>query len=86
MTTFAGQVLHHQFIRRAETAVTSSTGSIRASSFPRPLKAGLGWALVFIGLITQITLAQTRIRDYSDPIVAHSLQRKQWNRVQETSA
>jgi hypothetical protein len=86
MGTFATQVLHYQFIRRAELAVDSPTGSVRASSFPRPLRAGLAWGLVFVGLLTKITLSQKTVRDYSDPIVAHSLQKKQWrSRVSETS-
>jgi len=34
--------------------------------------------VVFIGLLTKITLAQKTVRDYSDPVVALASQRKQW--------
>ena len=83
MTTFATQVLHHQYIRRTTPAYESPAASFRITSIPRPLRAGLGWAAVFVGLLTQITLAKKTIRDYSDPVIAISTQRKPWTRKVE---
>jgi hypothetical protein len=48
---------------------------------PRTLKAGLGWAVVFIGLLTEITLAKKIVRDYSDPVVKVASQRKVWGKA-----
>jgi hypothetical protein len=77
--TFATQVLHYQYIRRTQPAIDSGVSTaVRSSSFPRPLRAGLGWAVVFIGLLTKITLAKKSIRDYSDPIIAAKAEKKQW--------
>ncbi|KAE8449990.1 hypothetical protein EG329_007129 [Mollisiaceae sp. DMI_Dod_QoI] len=76
---FASQVLHYQFIRRSQPAIDSGiTPSVRSTSFPRPLRAGLGWAVVFIGLLTKITLAKKTIRDFSDPIITAKSEQKQW--------
>ncbi|KAH7369859.1 hypothetical protein BKA65DRAFT_544582 [Rhexocercosporidium sp. MPI-PUGE-AT-0058] len=83
MTTFATQVLHYQYIRRTTPAFESPAASFRISSIPRPLRAGLGWAAVFVGLLTQITLAKKTIRDYSDPVIAIATQRKPWARTAE---
>jgi hypothetical protein len=48
------------------------------------LRAGLGWAVVFIGLLTQITLAKKTVRDHSDPVLAVAAEKKRWKRkVQE---
>lgn len=77
--TFATQVLHYQYIRRTQPAIDSGISTaVRSSYFPRPLRAGLGWAVVFVGLLTQITLAKKSIRDYSDPIIAAKIDRKEW--------
>jgi uncharacterized integral membrane protein len=78
--TFATQVGHYQYIRRTTPAVESYSNSIKAAPIPRALRAGLGWAAVFVGLLTQITLAKKSVRDYSDPIIAQSLQKKVWKR------
>ncbi|KUJ10663.1 uncharacterized protein LY89DRAFT_739663 [Mollisia scopiformis] len=81
-TTFATQVLHYQYIRRTQPAIDSGVATaVRSTSFPRPLRAGLGWAVVFIGLLTKITLAKKSIRDFSDPILAAKTERKQWKQV-----
>jgi len=85
MGTFATQVLHHQYIQRTSPAIESPVGSVRTSSFPRPLRAGLAWAVVFAGLLTKITLSQKTVTNYKDPIVAHSLERKQWSRSPKES-
>jgi hypothetical protein len=69
MSAFAAQVCHHQYIRRSEPALDYSVSVIR-TGFPRPLRAGLGWAVVFAGLLTRITIAKIAIRDSSDPILA----------------
>lgn len=81
MSAFATQVCHYQYIRRAEPAIESS--SIRAASFPRPLRAGLGWAVVFVGLLTRITIAKIVIRDYSDPTLNQLPLRNAWRKVPE---
>ena len=77
MGTFATQICHYQYIRRTQPAFDSAN-ALKPGSFPRTLKAGLGWAVVFIGLLTQVTLAKKTVRDYSDPIIALASQRKQW--------
>jgi hypothetical protein len=83
-TTFAGQVAHHQYIRHTTLAFETLSSSIKVPAIPRTLRAGLGWAAVFIGLLTKITLAKKTIRDYSDPVVALASQGKEWRRpVQE---
>ncbi|KAL2072236.1 hypothetical protein VTL71DRAFT_11579 [Oculimacula yallundae] len=83
MSAFATQVLHHQYIRRTTPTYESPAASFRITSIPRPLRAGLGWAAVFVGLLTQITLAKKTIRDYSDPVIAVTAQRKTWARKVE---
>ncbi|CZS92610.1 uncharacterized protein RAG0_04873 [Rhynchosporium agropyri] len=80
MTTFGIQVLHHQYIRRTTPTYVSSAASFRITSIPRPLRAGLLWGAVFVGLLTQITLAKKAIRDCSDPVIAVGTQRKLWAR------
>jgi hypothetical protein len=75
--TFALQVGHYQYIRQTSPMLEVPT-SFRNFTFPRPLRAGLGWAAVFVGLLTRITLAKKRIRDYSDPIIALKHQKKHW--------
>lgn len=76
---FATQVLHYQFIRRTQPAIDSGvSAAVKTSRFPRPLKAGLGWAVVFVGLLTKITLAKKSIRDYSDPIIAAKAESRPW--------
>jgi hypothetical protein len=83
-TTFAGQVAHHQYIRHTTPAFETLSNSIKVPAIPRTLRAGLGWAAVFIGLLTKITFAKKTIRDFSDPVVALASQRKEWRRpVQE---
>lgn len=81
MSAFATQVLHWQYIRRTEPAIESSS-AVRAASFPRPLRAGLGWAVVFVGLLTKITFAKIAIRDSSDPIITQTL-RRPWSKAPE---
>jgi hypothetical protein len=76
--TFATQVGHYQYIRRTNPAVETYSNSVKAAPIPRALRAGLGWAAVFVGLLTQITLAKKTVRDHSDPIIAQSLQKKVW--------
>jgi len=83
MTTFATQVLHHQYIQRTTPSYESSSGSFKTTSLPRPLRAGLLWAVVFAGLLTKITLAQQTIRDYSDPVIALAAQKKIWKKAPE---
>lgn len=78
--TFATQVGHYQYIRRTTPAVETYSNFVKAAPIPRALRAGLGWAAVFVGLLTQITLAKKSVRDYSDPIIAQSLQKKVWKR------
>jgi len=80
ISTFAAQVAHHQYIRHTSPAFETLSGSVRAPAIPRTLRAGLGWAVVFVGLLTKITLAKQTVRDYSDPIVALAAQRKEWRR------
>lgn len=81
MSAFGLQVLHYQYIRRTQAAWDASPASSRAISFlPRTFRAGLGWGVVFIGLLTQITLAKDAIRDHTDPVVARSLQSRAWKR------
>ncbi len=83
MGTFVAQVGHHQYIRHTSPAF-EAVNSVRAPAIPRTLRAGLGWAVVFVGLLSKITLAKKTIRDYSDPVVALASQRKEWRRpVQE---
>jgi hypothetical protein len=84
MGTFAGQVTHYQYIRHSSPAFETVSSSVKGLAIPRTLRAGLGWAVVFIGLLTKITLAKKTVRDYSDPVVALASQRKEWRRpVQE---
>jgi hypothetical protein len=86
MGTFATQICHHQYIKRTEPSIASSVaGTIRTANFPRTLRAGLGWGLMFLGLLTEITLAKQAIRDFTDPVLAHSLQKKPWKRISEAS-
>ncbi|TVY34253.1 Solute carrier family 25 member [Lachnellula occidentalis] len=74
MGAFATQICHHQYIKRAEPSIASSVkGAIKTTNFPRMLRAGLGWGVVFLGLLTEITLAKKAIRDYTDPVLAHHL-------------
>jgi hypothetical protein len=77
---FATQVGHYQYIRRTTPAVESYSNSVKSAPIPRALRAGLGWAAVFVGLLTQITLAKKTVRDYSDPVIAQALQKKAWKR------
>ncbi|CAG8954165.1 hypothetical protein HYFRA_00005784 [Hymenoscyphus fraxineus] len=74
---FATQVAHHQYIKKTTPAIASINTSFH---IPRPLKAGLGWGVVFIGLLTQITIAKQAVRNHADPVLAHSRQRKPWKR------
>lgn len=78
-SAFATQVLHYQYIRRTQPIIDSGLASaIRTTNFPRSLRAGLGWGVVFIGLLTQITLAKRTVREFSDPISAMQRERRQW--------
>jgi hypothetical protein len=82
--TFATQVSHYQYIRRTSPAFETVSSTVKAPALPRTLRAGLGWAVVFIGLLTKITFAKKTVGDYSDPVVALASQRKQWRRpIQE---
>lgn len=83
VSTFAAQVCHYQYIHRTTPVLESPSGFARIVSFPRPLRAGLGWAAVFVGLLTQITLAKKTIRDYSDPVIAVTNHKKPWARTVE---
>ncbi|CAG8972860.1 hypothetical protein HYALB_00001279 [Hymenoscyphus albidus] len=74
---FATQVAHHQYIKKAAPAIASINTSFHIT---RPLKAGLGWGVVFIGLLTQITIAKQAVRNHADPVLAHAQQRKPWKR------
>lgn len=85
LSTFAVQVGHHQYIKRTEPLIASSAAGTIRTNFPRTLRAGLGWGLVFLGLLTEITLAKQAVRDSTDPILANSLQRKPWKRTSEAS-
>ncbi|TVY56938.1 hypothetical protein LCER1_G001798 [Lachnellula cervina] len=86
MGAFATQICHHQYIKRAEPSIASSAkGAIGTINFPRTLRAGLGWGVVFLGLLTKITLAKQAIRDHTDPVLAQSLQKKPWPRISEAS-
>jgi len=86
MTTFAAQVLHHQYIRKTQPAFELSGSAVKTSSFPRPLRAGLAWALVFTGLLTKITLSKQAVRDHTDPLITHSSLKTPWKRVSEDSS
>jgi len=86
MTTFAAQVLHHQYIRKTQPAFELSSSAVKTSSFPRPLRAGLAWALVFTGLLTKITLSKQAVRDHTDPLITHSSLKRPWKRVSEDSS
>jgi hypothetical protein len=68
---------HHQYIRRTQPVVELSGDFARTSSFPRPLRAGLVWAVVLAGILTKTTLAQKIVGNYSDPIIARSSSRRQ---------
>ena len=74
---------HHQYIRRTEPALELAGGFGRAPSFSRPLRAGLGWAVVLAAVLTKTTLAQRVVVNYSDPVTALSSERKQWMRIPE---
>lgn len=86
-TAFTTQIFHYQFIKKTESALASSSASsaapvlsfssfLKPSSFPRPLKAGLAWAAFFAVLMTKSTLAQKAVRDFNDPVVASSRQKR----------
>ncbi|EKD15055.1 solute carrier family 25 protein [Drepanopeziza brunnea f. sp. 'multigermtubi' MB_m1] len=84
MGTFALQVAHHQYIRRTTPTYEPLSSTFpRLASVPRPLRAGLGWAAIFLGLLTQITLAKRSIRDSSGPVLPVSAQRKHWVKKSE---
>lgn len=88
MGTFAIQVGHHQYLKRTEPSIASpATATSRTANFPFPrtLRAGLGWGAVFLGLLTQITLAKQAVRDHTDPVLAHPLQRKSWKGTSSVS-
>lgn len=74
---------HHQYIRRTEPALELAGGFGRAPSFPRPLKAGLAWAVVLVAVLTKTTLSQRIVTNYSDPVTALSSQRRQWTKIPE---
>jgi hypothetical protein len=79
--TFATQVCHHQYIKRTESATVPAGSTVRTTYLPRPLRAGLAWGFVFLGLLTQITLSKKAVhavRDYNDPILAHLKYKKRW--------
>jgi hypothetical protein len=78
--TFAAQVAHYQYIRHTSPALETASSSVKAPALPRTLRAGLGWAVVFVGLLTKITLAKKTVRDYSDPLLVLASQRKEWRR------
>jgi hypothetical protein len=80
MVTFATQIGHYQYIRRTSPAFEAVSSTVKAPAIPRALRAGLGWAVVFIGLLTKSTLAKKTVGDYSDPVIALASQRKQWRR------
>lgn len=84
-STFGLQLCHYQYIKRTQPAFEASRTLATASlnSMPRTLKAGLGWAVIFVGLLTEITLAKKIVRDYSDPVVKIASQRKVWAKTQE---
>jgi hypothetical protein len=50
---------------------------------PRTLKAGLGWAVVFLGILTEITLAKKTVREYSDPVMKIATHRKVWGKASQ---
>ncbi|CAL3971817.1 unnamed protein product [Diplocarpon coronariae] len=85
LSAFAAQLGHYQYIRRTLPAAPLEcvSGFARIGSIPRPLKAGTAWAAVFITLLTQITLAERTIRDYSDPVITAISQRKPWTRTSD---
>ncbi|KAG9237839.1 hypothetical protein BJ875DRAFT_492940 [Amylocarpus encephaloides] len=83
---FATQVCHHQYIKRSEPAIASTISSSRAAFLPRPLKAGLAWGVVFVGLLTQITLAKQAVRDHKDPVLTQALRKQSWKRTTEEKA
>jgi hypothetical protein len=86
MGTFATQVLHHQYIKRTTPAYESySLVSLRPTALPRPLRAGLAWAVVFGAILTKITISQKIVRDYTDPVVFQASQKRPWKRVTEES-
>ena len=70
--TLSLHFVHHQYIRRTQPVVELSGGFARTSSFPRPLRAGLIWAVVLAGALTKTTLAQQIVSNYSDPIIPGS--------------
>jgi hypothetical protein len=77
---------HHQYIRRTEPALELAGGFGRPTiSLPRPLKAGLAWAVVLTAVLTKTTLAQRAVVNYSDPVSTLSSERKQWMRIPEAS-
>ena len=86
---FATQVCHHQYLNRTEPAIASAATSIRSAYLPRRLRAGLGWGVVFLGLLTQITLSKqavNAVRDHNDPILAHLQQKRPWKPMTEGTA
>jgi hypothetical protein len=84
-SAFGLQVCHYQYIKRTQPAFEASRTLASASlaSMPRTLKAGLGWAAVFVTLLTEVTLAKKTIRDYSDPVIKVSSQRKVWAKASQ---
>ena len=80
MTTFGTQVLHHQYIKKTTSSFESVGWSYGTVSVPRPLRAGLAWALVFGGLLTKIALSQKKVNDYSDPVIAVSSRKTMWKK------
>jgi len=84
-STFGLQVCHYQYIKRTSPAVEVSRtlASASLSSIPRTLKAGLGWGALMVGILTEITLAQKTVRDYSDPVRKIAAQRKVWEKKSE---
>lgn len=70
MTTLTLQIGHFQYIKRTQPAPASSAA--RNTYLPRSLRAGLAWAVVWAGLLTQITLAEKAIIGYADPVNTQS--------------
>lgn len=77
-STFGLQICHYQYIKRTQPAVETARTLATASftSVPRTLRAGLGWAVLFMGLLTKITLAKRTVREYSDPVAKLAAHRK----------
>jgi len=91
LSAFATQVAHYQFILRADPSFSSSapyhvSSVFRSGRFaiPRPLRAGLGWAVVFVALLTRITVAKERVREArgrGDPVLRKPVLRDSWARI-----